>query len=76
MSKKRKKAAEAFFKDCLGLNSRSRLIVARALWTVGDASHVSRSRLKRTIHFSDFNDLRAETRKAQALMSRMLFERI
>jgi hypothetical protein len=29
------------------------------------SGHVSRSSLKRTIHFSDLNDVRAETRKAQ-----------
>jgi hypothetical protein len=62
--------------NCLGLNSRNRLIVAHALWSVGGASHVSRSCLKRTIHFSDLNGLRAETRKAQALMNRMIFVRI
>lgn len=76
VSKRRKRAIEAFFKDCLGLNSRNRLIVAHALWTVGGASHVSRSSLKRTIHFSDLDDLRAGTRKAQGLMNRMFFERI
>jgi hypothetical protein len=76
VSRKRKKAVEAFFKDCLGLNSRNRLVVAHALWTIGGASHVSRSNLRRTIHFSDLNDLRAETKKAQALMNGMFFERI
>ena len=76
VSKKRKKTVEAFFKDCLGLNSRNRLVVAHALWTIGGASHVSRNSLKRTVHFSDLNDLRAETKKAQALMNRIFFERI
>lgn len=74
VSNKRKNVVKAFFKDCLDLNSRNRLIVAHALWTVGGASHVSRSSLKRTIHFSDLNDLRAETKKAQALMNRMFLE--
>lgn len=60
--------------NCLGLNSRNRLIVAHALWTAGGASHVSRS--KRTVHFSDLNDVSAETKKAQALMNRMFFEKI
>jgi hypothetical protein len=76
VSKKRKKAIEAFFKDCLGFNSRNRLVVAHALWTIGGASHVSRSNLKRKMHFSDLDELRAETKKAQALMNRMFFERI
>jgi hypothetical protein len=74
VSKKRKKAAEAFFKDCLGLNSpKSAYRRTRAMdrWR-----RKPRSRLKRAIHFSDFNDLRAENRKAQALMNRMFFERI
>jgi len=75
-SKKRKKAVETFFKDCLGLNSRNRLVVAHALWTIGGASHVSRNILKRTIHYSDLNDLRAETKKVEALMNRIFFERI
>lgn len=76
ISKKRRKAVEAFFKDCLGFNSRNRTIVAHALWTIGGASHVSRNSLKRSMHFSDLNDLRAETKKAQALMNRMFFEKI
>ncbi|MBC9883776.1 hypothetical protein G8O24_41615 [Bradyrhizobium sp. INPA01-394B] len=76
VSKKRKKAVEAFFKDCLTLNSQNRLIVAHALWTIGGASHISRSSLKRKIHFSDLDDLRAETGKAHQLMMRMFRDRI
>jgi hypothetical protein len=76
VSKKRRKAVEAFFKDCLGFNARNRTIVAHALWTIGGASHVSRSTLKRKIHFADLNELRAETKKAQDLMNRIFFERI
>jgi hypothetical protein len=39
------------------------------------ASHVSRNSLKRTIHYSDLNDLKAETKKVETLMNRMFFER-
>jgi len=76
VSPARRKKVKEFFKDCLGFNSSNRLIVAHALWTVGGASHVSRSNLQRKLHFTDLDELRQQTRKAEALMSRIFAEGI
>ena len=62
---KKKKAIEAFFKECKGLANPNRNIVAHALWTTGGASIVPRHSLHRQIDFRGLYGLRKLTQKAK-----------